>query len=984
MSTVRPRWTVRYAHRADANVAVPSDLAATFTSHASTRKRPAKTAHLPTVLELHWTDPHDSTEQVAYVAWAGDVTRLTAATPTGATTADVLEIDAQFAQALKLSNLHQVGIRLHKRPKLANRIFVDPCSPDDWEVLELNADAIEQNLLRQVRVVFPGQHLPLKVPPRATLNVKVTSIDPADAPCVLLDVDCEVAVAPKLRVVAKEHDPAACLLRTVSDPDGVAAAGTAAVHPDDWALLTRHLQDEPAGTATATMHVLAPPLVTPELDKKRNSGGAPDATDGMTAPAPAVALPIAKSDSVPLGSLWCAPDAATRLAASVSNASLDAVEINTNGLVVKCILADLPTSSAQATAESAAENDENAAAVPADAPAPTDSEEPVLGGRDTHFASATTHFSTLPPTGCLLITGPAGSGKSSFARALLSRTSRTSPFPRTFFLDTPTTATPLTPDRQFALLDDLFTLARASAPSIIVMDDAASLIPGEADDMARSDAVAQYLADHLVALWTQDRADVHVVLVAPQASSLHAALRANYLVAGEVALGQGGRDERRAVISALLGARGIEVGDAELDEVVGRTDGYAPRDYAHVVRRAHQVAVQAMRDANDPAERVIVTATHVRSALDGYTPATLASLKTTASTTSASWSQIGGMHEAKRTLLETFAWPRKYPALFASCPLRLRSGVLLYGFPGCGKTLLASAVAAECGLPCVAVKGPELLNKYIGASEAAVRDLFARARAARPCIVFFDELDALAPRRGTDNAGVTDRIVNQLLTELDGAEGLQGVYVLGATSRPDLIDPALLRPGRLDKALLCDMPGVEERGEILRTVAGNADVEVDDEVKWEEVAARAEGFTGADLQAVVAQAQLEAVQDVMAARAAAAAEDASAVDPDDDEEDRDWGMDVKADAGMSAAARRALLDGLGTDEDDGDSGVGADHHARQQQHPKLVLRAHHVMAALAATRPSVSVAQRRKLEHVYAQFAAGKIDVPSQQKLTLK
>ncbi|KNE60521.1 hypothetical protein, variant [Allomyces macrogynus ATCC 38327] len=319
------------------------------------------------------------------------------------------------------------------------------------------------------------------------------------------------------------------------------------------------------------------------------------------------------------------------------------------------------------------------------------------------------------------------------------------------------------------------------------------------------------------------------------------------------------------------------------------------------------------------------------------------------------------MHDAKRKLLETFAWPRKYPALFASCPLRLRSGVLLYGFPGCGKTLLASAVAAECGLPCVAVKGPELLNKYIGASEAAVRDLFARARAARPCIPFFDELDALAPRRGTDNAGVTDRIVNQLLTELDGAEGLQGVYVLGATSRPDLIDPALLRPGRLDKALLCDMPGVEERGEILRTVAGNAEVEVDEEVEWEEVAARADGFTGADLQAVVAQAQLEAVQDVMAARAAtAAAEGASAVDPNDDE-DADWGIDVKADAGMSAAARRALLDGL---VDDKDSGVGAVHHHAPKEHPKLVLRAHHVMAALTATRPSVSVAQRRKLEHV--------------------
>lgn len=197
-----------------------------------------------------------------------------------------------------------------------------------------------------------------------------------------------------------------------------------------------------------------------------------------------------------------------------------------------------------------------------------------------------------------------------------------------------------------------------------------------------------------------------------------------------------------------------------------------------------------------------------------------------------------GLHEARRILRETLEWPTKYAQIFANCPLRLRSGILLYGYPGCGKTLLASAVAKECGLNFISVKGPEILNKYIGASEKSVRDLFERASAAKPCVLFFDEFDSIAPKRyvvlyldiilfsrvssrdqadrcrGHDSTGVTDRVVNQMLTEMDGAQGLDGVYVLAATSRPDLIDPALLRPGRLDKAVFCDMPDLTDRLEV--------------------------------------------------------------------------------------------------------------------------------------------------------------------------
>ena len=178
------------------------------------------------------------------------------------------------------------------------------------------------------------------------------------------------------------------------------------------------------------------------------------------------------------------------------------------------------------------------------------------------------------------------------------------------------------------------------------------------------------------------------------------------------------------------------------------------------------------------------------------------------------------MGDAKNALYEAIELPLKFAKLVAKAPLRLRSGVLLYGPPGCGKTHAVRAAVAAAGVRFIGVKGPELLNKYIGASEEAVRGTFARAQAAAPCVLFFDEFDSIAPQRGagSDSTGVTERMVNQLLTELDGVEKLQGVCVIAASNRPDLIDSALLRPGRLDRLIHCGFPDVDERREILRAL----------------------------------------------------------------------------------------------------------------------------------------------------------------------
>ncbi|KAF1845647.1 AAA-domain-containing protein [Cucurbitaria berberidis CBS 394.84] len=307
--------------------------------------------------------------------------------------------------------------------------------------------------------------------------------------------------------------------------------------------------------------------------------------------------------------------------------------------------------------------------------------------------------------------------------------------------------------------------------------------------------------------------------------------------------------------------------DSAIDflDLAGQTDGYMPGDLVLLTSRARNEAL--IRSISDSSNTVSLTRDDYTQALSGFTPASLRNVTLQSSTTK--WDSIGGLLTTRQTLLETLQYPTTYAPIFAQCPLRLRSGLLLYGYPGCGKTLLASAVAGECGLNFISVKGPEILNKYIGASEKSVRDLFERAEAARPCVLFFDEFDSIAPKRGHDSTGVTDRVVNQLLTQMDGAEGLSGVYVLAATSRPDLIDPALLRPGRLDKSLLCDMPDVEERIDILKAVTRKLHLapsvlEFDDAGEnLREIAQRTEGYSGADLQAVAYNAQLEAIHDVL-------------------------------------------------------------------------------------------------------------------------
>uniref|UniRef100_A0A182NDC1 Peroxisomal ATPase PEX1 n=1 Tax=Anopheles dirus TaxID=7168 RepID=A0A182NDC1_9DIPT len=223
--------------------------------------------------------------------------------------------------------------------------------------------------------------------------------------------------------------------------------------------------------------------------------------------------------------------------------------------------------------------------------------------------------------------------------------------------------------------------------------------------------------------------------------------------------------------------------------------------------------------------------------------------------------KVPGLESAIEVFQEVLMWPTRFPKIFEASPLRNQAGILLFGPPGTGKTYLVSKLAKTWNLRMISVKGPELLAKYIGQSEENVRNLFDRARSAKPCVLFFDEFDSLAPRRGHDSTGVTDRVVNQLLTELDGVEGLQGVTVIGATSRPELLDPALLRSGRIDRLVECSLPGVNARLEIFRNHSKSLSLHKN--VDLREFAVKSEYFTGADIRSILTTANMLAVQECL-------------------------------------------------------------------------------------------------------------------------
>jgi peroxin-1 len=453
-------------------------------------------------------------------------------------------------------------------------------------------------------------------------------------------------------------------------------------------------------------------------------------------------------------------------------------------------------------------------------------------------------------------------------------------------------------------------VAALPGQTVIVLEDLDKLMPLAEENDGGASLRATQLAEGLLDALTAFRArypdsPVAIVSICQSAASHHPLL--NYAFPHVLTLSPPSSADRLAILSALFSSAGVRLsGKVERSMLARKTEGYTAADLKQLVARAvharrnrwmerevdrraengnsmksdstavvlhngHQpiasstaVVVHHGVDSSDPS---ILDPGDLSLAFQDFVPSSLKEIAAAAAGEESGgdgmdWDSIGGMFELKRMLLDTFELPVRYSELFARAPLKLRSGLLIYGPSGCGKTLIASHIAKRCGLNFISVAGPELLNKYIGSSEQNVRDIFARARDAAPCLLFFDEMDSIVPARGGDSTGVTDRVVNQFLCELDGVEGKiaggKQLYVLGASSRPDLIDPALLRPGRLDKSLYCGLPDREERRDMLRCMTQRMQLASD--VDLEYLADRTDKYTPGDLQAIITNAQMAHVQ----------------------------------------------------------------------------------------------------------------------------
>ncbi|MEM1697149.1 MAG: AAA family ATPase, partial [Thermofilaceae archaeon] len=308
--------------------------------------------------------------------------------------------------------------------------------------------------------------------------------------------------------------------------------------------------------------------------------------------------------------------------------------------------------------------------------------------------------------------------------------------------------------------------------------------------------------------------------------------------------------------------------DVDLKKLAEITHGYTGADLAALCREAAMRALRRILPKIDlskgelPPDVLDELKVTMQDFMDAYreiTPSALREIEI--EVPNVRWSDVGGLEEVKQQLREAVEWPLRYPESFKRLGIDPPKGVLLYGPPGCGKTLLAKAVATESEANFIAVKGPEIFSKWVGESERAIREIFRKARQAAPCIVFIDELDSLAPLRGLGYAdsGVTERVVSQLLTEMDGLEKMEGVVVMGATNRPDIIDPALLRPGRFDRIIYVPPPDRAARLEILKVHTRRMPLAED--VDLEKIADATEGYAGSDLALLVREAGMLAMRE---------------------------------------------------------------------------------------------------------------------------
>jgi transitional endoplasmic reticulum ATPase len=463
-----------------------------------------------------------------------------------------------------------------------------------------------------------------------------------------------------------------------------------------------------------------------------------------------------------------------------------------------------------------------------------------------------------PPKGVLLH-GPPGCGKTLLARAVASESEA-----NFFSINGPEIMSKFYGESE-KRLRGIFEKAQKNAPSIVFIDELDAIAPkrGEVTGEVERRVVAQLLAlmDGLEA-----RGNIIVIGASNRVNAIDPALRRPGRFDREIEIGVPDKKGRLEVLQ--IHTRGMPLSkDVDLKKLSEITHGYSGADIAALSREAAMKALRRylpeinVEEEHIPPsilEKMEVNYTDFTTAYREITPTAMREVFLEIPTVH--WEDVGGLDEIKQSLKEAIEWPIKNPEIFKSMGIEPPKGILLYGPPGCGKTLLARAVASESEANFISIKGPEILSKWVGESEKAIREIFRKARMAAPAIIFLDEVDSIVPKRGAGytDSGVTQRMISQLLTEMDGLIALQNVVVIAATNRPDIVDPALIRPGRFDRLIYVPAPDSESRLEILKIYT--KEMPLDKEIDFIYLQNNTKGYSGADLRAICTEAAMNAMR----------------------------------------------------------------------------------------------------------------------------
>jgi len=461
-----------------------------------------------------------------------------------------------------------------------------------------------------------------------------------------------------------------------------------------------------------------------------------------------------------------------------------------------------------------------------------------------------------PPKGVLLL-GPPGCGKTLLARAVANESDAN------FSINGPEIISKFYGESE-AKLREIFQQAQQNAPSIILIDELDSIAPKreEVTGEVERRVVAQLLAlmDGL-----SGRGNVIVIGATDRPNALDPALRRPGRFDREIEIGIPDKRGRHEIL--LIHSRGMPLaGDVDLKVLAERTHGYTGADLAALCR---ETAMKALRrylpEINLKEERIppsVLKKMEVRmddfmNAFKEITPTAMREVAV--EVPAVHWDEVGGLEEVKEELKEAVEWPLKNPEVFKRLGIQPPKGILLIGPPGCGKTMLARAVATESEANFISIKGPEVFSKWVGESERAIREVFRKARMASPAVIFFDEVDSLVPRRrlGYGDSGVTERVISQLLTEMDGILPLEDIIVIAATNRPDIVDPAALRPGRFDRLIYVPEPDEAARLEIFKIHTKNMPLSNDVDINKHRIT---KGYSGADISSVCREAAMSALR----------------------------------------------------------------------------------------------------------------------------